>query len=54
VRLISGCDSGEKGREFVHELANAIREKLALIMCSVSAFAALTDGSQPKKTGSEK
>lgn len=54
VRLIDGCDSSHNAREFVSELADAIREKVASILCSSIAFAVLTDGSQPKKTGSEK
>ena len=54
VRLIAGTDSGEKAREFVHEIANAIREKLAVIICSSMAVAILSDGSQARKTDREK
>ncbi|CAM1308543.1 Uncharacterised protein at_DN2367, partial [Pycnogonum litorale] len=54
VQLISGMDNGHAAREFIHEIANAIREKLALIMCSANAFSVLSDGSQARKTGKEK
>ena len=54
VRLITGNDNGHAAREFVHEIALAIKEKLALIMCSVRAFSLLCDGSQARKTGKEK
>ena len=54
VRLISGTGSGAKAREFVHEIANCIRDKLSVIMCSVNAFSVLSDGSQARKTRHEK
>ena len=54
VRLITGNDNGHAAREFVHEIALAIKEKLALILCSVRAFSLLCDGSQARKTGKEK
>lgn len=53
VKLIHGCTSGKQAREFVHEIADAIREKLALIMCTVHSFGILTDGSQARKTSQE-
>ena len=54
VRLISETDSGAKAWEFVHEIANCIRDKLSVIMCSVNAFSVLSDGSQARKTVHEK
>ena len=49
-----GCDSSKAAGEFIHVIADAIREKLAFIMCSVNAFSVLSDGSQAKKTNAEK
>ena len=54
VQLIDGTDNCNKAREFIHEIAQAIRFKLVGILCSTSVFSLLSDGSQPKKTGSEK
>lgn len=36
------------------EIAEAIRETVAVLLCNATAFSILTDGSQPRKTGSEK
>ena len=54
VRLIQGTDGSAACREFVSELADAIRETVAVLLCNSTAFSLLTDGSQPRKTGSEK
>lgn len=54
VKLIDGCDSGLVARDLIHEIAESIREKLAIILCSSNAFCCLSDGLQAKKTGSEK
>ncbi|XP_038063160.1 zinc finger protein 862-like [Patiria miniata] len=54
VKLIEGTESSNKAREFVHEIANAIRAKLSSILCSSTAFSVLSDGSQARKTSSEK
>lgn len=54
VHLLSGAESGKQAREFIHEISDTVREKLAVILCSSNAFSVLTDGSQPRKTGSEK
>ena len=54
VRLVTGTDSGEKAREFVHFIADAIRQKIAIMVSSSTAISVLTDGSQTRKTGQEK
>ena len=54
VKLIEKTDSGHVAREFVHELAQAIREKITSILTSCKAFSCLTDGTQARKTGAEK
>ncbi|XP_014667320.1 PREDICTED: zinc finger protein 862-like [Priapulus caudatus] len=54
VNLIQGCDDSNKAREFVSFLADGIRDKLALIMASATAYSTLTDGSMARKTSSEK
>ena len=54
VRLIEGTDSSKACREFISHIADAIREKVAVLLCSSVAFTILTDGSQPRKTQSEK
>ena len=54
MKLISGTQSAGTAREFIHHIADAIREKLGLILCSVKAFSVLSDGSQARKTGKEK
>nr|XP_054749696.1 zinc finger protein 862-like [Lytechinus pictus] len=54
VRLLQGTDSSDACKEFVSEIAEAIRETVAVLLCNSTAFSVLTDGSQPKKTGSEK
>ena len=54
VKLISGTDSSDKAKEFIHELANAVRIKLSEILNAANGFSLLTDGSQARKTGHEK
>lgn len=54
VQLISKTDSNDKAREFVQVIAESVREKHVEIMSSVAAFSLLSDGSQARKTGSEK
>jgi len=54
VQLIEGIESATKCAEFVHTLSQAIRQKLSEILCSATAFSVLSDGSQARKTGSEK
>ena len=47
-------DSPTVCSEFITEISEVIREKVAVMLCSSTAFSILTDGSQPRKTGSEK
>ncbi|XP_077989284.1 zinc finger protein 862-like [Glandiceps talaboti] len=54
VKLIQSTDSSKKAREFVNFLAQAIRRKIAEVLCSAACFSVLSDGSQARKTGSEK
>lgn len=54
AKLITGTMSGKTAREFTHYIADAIREKLALLVCSKTFFSVLSDGSQARKTGKEK
>ena len=54
VKLIKNMDGSKACGKFVEVLSDVIREKLAVILSSATAFSILTDGSQPKKTGSEK
>ena len=54
VRLIERKEDGRSVREFVHCIAAAVQEKTALILGSANFFSILTDGSQARKTKSEK
>ncbi|KAK6171761.1 hypothetical protein SNE40_018194 [Patella caerulea] len=54
ARLISKYDNSNRAREFVNFLADAVREKITNVLNSVTCFSLLTDGSQARKTGSEK
>lgn len=54
VSLIERKEDGRTGREFVHCIATAVREKSALILGSVDFFSILSDGSQAGKTKAEK
>jgi hypothetical protein len=54
VKLLQGVQDSKKAKEFVWYLADAIREKLAIILSSSRAYSVLSDGSQARKTGSEK
>lgn len=53
VPLIQGTHSSNKAKEFIHEIADAIRRKIASIICK-TPFSVLSDGSQARKTSSEK
>ena len=53
VKLIEGTDSSNKAREFVHVIADAVRSEMSTHL-SMSAFSIFSDGSQARKTGSEK
>ena len=54
VRLISGKQDGKVAKELIHDIALAIKEKLAMVICSAHSFSVLSDGSQARKTGQEK
>lgn len=54
VRLVEGCEGTAPAREFIHEIADAIREKVAVLLCTATAFSVLSDGSEARKTGTEK
>ena len=54
VQLIQGTESGDKAKEFIGEIAKSIRQKIGTILKICTAFAVLSDGSQARKTGSEK
>ena len=54
VHLISGKDDHRAAEEYIRYIADSIRERLALILCSTNAFSILSDGSEARKTGMEK
>lgn len=54
VKLIHGCDSAGKAKEFIGYIADAIRDKIGVLVASAAAFSLLSDGSQARKTGMEK
>lgn len=55
VQLLSKTDTVDKAREFVKELAGAVRHKIKdALTKDASFFSILSDGSQARKTGSEK
>lgn len=54
VQLIEGYDTKDKCKEFVSYIADATRIKLADILNKSTAFSVLSDGSQARKTSSEK
>ena len=49
-----GHSDGRTGREFIGYIAEAITEKCAGILAGSHAMNILTDGSQARKTGSDK
>ena len=53
VRLVERSENGRTGREFVHCIAEAVKEKW-VILGSSNFFPILSDGSQARKTKSEK
>ena len=54
VHLIQGTEIGDKTKEFIGEIAKSIRQKIGTILKICTAFSVLSDGSQARKTGSEK
>ena len=53
VKLITGWDNSTRAKELVHLIGEAIREKMSHYLKG-SSFAVFSDGSQARKTGSEK
>ena len=54
VQLISGADSNKKGYEIVDTISTTIRNKLTGLVKDANFFSILSDGSQARKTNSEK
>jgi hypothetical protein len=54
VQLISGADASQKAIEFIRDIATSIKQKVGQMMNSSSFLAVLSDGSQARKTNSEK
>ena len=54
VVLIDGRDNHKAAREYIHCIADAIREKCAAVIASKHFMSLMSDGSQARKTGSEK
>ena len=54
VKLIQGKQDGRTAKEFVHCISEAIVEKVAVILASSNFMSVLSDGSQARRTGSEK
>ena len=50
----TGYDSQHCARELIHEISNSIREEISKLVADATAFSILSDGSQARKTGSEK
>ena len=54
VMLIKGKDNGTAAKEYIHSIADAIREKVADFIKSNSFFSILSDGSQARKVKTDK
>ena len=54
VKLIKEYDNSNRAHEFVHLIAESIRDRLADIIAAAKGFSILSDGSQARKTNSEK
>lgn len=54
VRLVEGKDDSNAAREFIHYIADAIKEKCAAVIASSHFISILSDGSQARKTNDEK
>lgn len=54
VVLIDGRDNNKAAREYIHCIADSIREKCAAVIASKHFMSLMSDGSQARKTGSEK
>ena len=54
IRLVEGKDGGNAAREFIHCIADAIKEKCSAVIAGSHFMSILSDGSQAKKTNDEK
>jgi hypothetical protein len=54
VPLITKCDNNDAASKFIKEINKAVNTKLKMILDSANFFSILSDGSQARKTGSEK
>ena len=54
VKLIQGSEGIKRARELVQEIGDAIRMRIASIVATSTAFSVMSDGSQARKTASEK
>lgn len=54
IIFFTGYDNSHRARELIQCIASTIRQKLNNILSSANAFSVLSDGSQARKTGSEK
>ncbi len=54
VVLIDGRDNNKAAREYIHCIADSVREKCAAVIASKHFMSLMSDGSQARKTGSEK
>lgn len=53
-KILTGHQDTKAAREFIHFIAESVREKCAVILGSSNFMSILTDGSQARKTGSDK
>ena len=54
VKLIHGTDSSNTAKTMIHEIALAIQQKIKVVLNSATAISILSDGSQARKSGTEK
>lgn len=54
VQLIEGTDNSNRAHVFTQFLADAVRQKICGTLIESSVFSTLSDGSQARKTRSEK
>ena len=54
VKLIQGKQDGRTAKEFVHCISESIVEKVTVILASSNFMSVLSDGSQARRTESEK
>ena len=52
--LYLGHENGKSRREFISYIADAVKERVAAFLASSHFMSVLTDGSQARKTGSDK